>query len=110
MEIMKIIKLRKNRRLFTWASELSAFMMENYLFNNFWNKKRRPNGRPFLKYVSEQPSARPGCRLSELTVSDVHGDFEAETQIGSSGGSPVHSHLLMLMCLGCRRAGFGLTK
>ncbi len=53
---------------------------------------------------------RLGCQPSELTVSDVHGDFETETQVGSSGGSPVHNHLLMLMCLHFCQTGTGLTE
>ncbi len=40
-----------------------------------------------------QPCGQPANR--QLTVSDVHRDFEAETQVGCCGGGPCHGDLLI---------------
>ena len=53
-------------------------------------KKNRPAGRFFL-----QP--RLPYKETRLTVSDVHSDFEAETQISCCRCSPCHDYLLVVL-------------
>ena len=54
------------------------------------SKKNRPAGRFFL-----QPKLQ--YSVTELTVGDVHCDFEAETQVGCCRCSPSHDHLLVVL-------------
>ena len=56
-------------------------------------KKDGHKGR-LLNLVSRPAYRRPANR--ELTVSDVHRDFEAETQVSRCRGGPCHVDLLEL--------------
>jgi hypothetical protein len=63
-------------------------MRRNNSIDNFSPIKKRSLGPFFQNFFFDRSRDRSANR--ELTVSDVHRDFETETQIGSSRGGPCH--------------------